>query len=187
MSNLKPWMVVAIVFGIFFIACLASIGYAVGKYNTAVRLENTIVAQYEQNQNNLSQYTNKIMEMVQVPSMYKNDYKEVVMDALQGRYGKDGSKAMFQWLKEHNINYDSSLYTKIQDAIVVERDKFEFEQKKLIDRKRVYDNMLGTFPDGVFLRVFGFPTEKIANVKIVKSEQTSKIFESGIDKGLKLN
>lgn len=184
---MKVWMIV----GAVFVAMLAVVGsfvmYGVSAYNGAIKTENTLVAQYEQNQNNLSQYSNKIGEMVQVPTMYKNDYKDVVTSALQGRYGKDGSKAMFQFLKEHDITFDSSLYAKIQDAMVIGRDKFENEQKKLIDRQRVYEDMLGTVPKGLIIKMFGFPTEKVKNIKIVKSGYSNDAFESGVENGLKIN
>jgi hypothetical protein len=168
-----------------FVACVAM--WVVGIYNTGVRTENSIVAQYEQNQNNMSQYSNKVMEMVQVPDMYKNDYKEVLTGAIQGTYGKDGAKQAMLWLKERNIDFDSSLYVKIQDAVSIGRDKFENEQKKLIDRQRAYEDMLGTVPKGVILGVFGFPTDKMDDIKVVKSDYSNKAFESGVENGLNIN
>jgi hypothetical protein len=177
--------------GAVFVAMLVCVGsfvmYGVSAYNGAIKTENSLVAQYEQNQNNLSQYSNKIGEMVQIPTMYKNDYKEVITGALQGRYGKDGSQAMFQFLKEHEINFDSSLYGKIQDAMVIGRDKFENEQKKLIDRQRVYQDMIGTVPKGLLLKMFGFPTNKVKEIKIVKSGYSNEAFDSGVENGIKLN
>lgn len=183
---MKTWMIVTGVFVALIVFVGSIIGYGVSVNNTAVRTENSLVAQYEQNQNNLSQYSNKIVEMVQVPEMYKNDYKDVITSALTGRYGANGSQAQFQWLKEHNINFDSSLYGKIQDEMAIGRDKFENEQKKLIDRKRVYEDALGTFPHGVLLKALGFPTDKIKDIKIIKSEYSNNAFETGVDNGLKL-
>lgn len=179
-------------FGLAIIVALVVFGgsvvmYGVGVYNTGVRTENSIVAQYEQNQNNLSQYSNKVMEMVQVPEMYKNDYKDVLVSAIQGTYGEDGAKQAMLWLKERNIDFDSSLYGKIQDAVSIGRDKFENEQKKLIDRQRAYEDMLGTVPKGLILGFFGFPTGKMDDIKIVKSDYSNKSFETGVENGLKLN
>lgn len=184
---MKAWMIAALFFVVFLVLAGSLIAWGVGKYNTAAKTENSLVAQDKACQSNLSQYSNKIAEMIQVPTQYKNDYKDVLTAALQGRYGKDGSKATFQWLKEHNIAFDSSLYGKVQDQIAIGRDKFENEQKKLIDRQRVYEDSLSTFPDGVFLKFFGFPTAKVANIKIIKSGYANEVYETGIDNGLKLN
>jgi hypothetical protein len=90
-------------------------------------------------------------------------------------------------LKEHNIDFNASLYTKVQDEMAIGRNKFEDEQKKLIDRKRVYDDSLGTFPQGMILKSLGFPTAKIANIKIVKSNYATDAFSTGVENGLKLN
>lgn len=183
---MQKWMVIVGTLVALVVFGASVLGYGVSTYNGAIKTENTIVAQYEQNQNNLSQYSNKIMEMVQVPEMYKNDYKDVVTSALQGRYGDGGSKATFQWLKEHDINFDSSLYGKIQDAMTIGRDKFENEQKKLIDKQRAYADMCQTVPKGLVLGMFGFPTDKLDDIKIVKSGYSNDAFESGQENGLKL-
>lgn len=158
----------------------------VGVYNGAVRMEKGVVAQYEQNQNNLSQYSNKIGEMVQIPTMYKDDFKEVLTGALQGRYGKDGSKATFQFLKEHEINFDSSLYAKIQTVIEAGRNHFEADQKTLIDKKRQYETKLDTFPGNIVLGALGFPKINLADYKILKSEYAADAFKKGVESGLKL-
>lgn len=184
---MKTWMVVVGVLVALFVMGASVVGYGISTYNGAITTENSIVAQYEQNQNNLSQYSNKIAEMVQVPDMYKNDYKEVVTAALEGRYGAEGSKAAFQWLKEHDINFDSSLYGKVQDAMTIGRDKFENEQKKLIDRQRAYQDMCQTVPKGLILGMFGFPTDKMDEIKIVKSSYSNEAFGSGVENGLQLN
>ena len=56
----------------------------VGLYNGAVKSEKGVEAQYEQNQNNLSQYSNKVAEAAQIPAMYRDDFSKVVTDALTG-------------------------------------------------------------------------------------------------------
>jgi len=184
---MKGWMIALVVLVGLVVVGGSFVVYGICLYNGAVRTENGLVAQYEQNKNNRSTYALKITEMFQVPDKYKSDLKEIIDAQMQGRYGKDGSQAAFQWLKEHNISFDSSLYAKVQDQITIGRDKFENEQKKLIDRKRVYEDTLGTFPRNLFLGALGFPTDKIKDIKIIVSSDTQQMFDSGIDEGLKLN
>ena len=46
--------------------------------------------------------------------MAKDDMKEVIETALTARYGQDGSKATWQWIKEQNPSVDPSLYKKLR-------------------------------------------------------------------------
>lgn len=158
----------------------------VSAFNTANMYEKKIVASHENLQNVLSQYQNKIGEMVQVPSMYKDDLKEVVSAAIQGRYGEGGSKAVFQWLKEQNPSLDVSVYSKIQVAIEGGRDRFTNEQTIFLDTKRAYETQLGSFLTGTFMRIAGYPKIDLDKYKIVTNVATEKAFETGIDEPVKL-
>src|SRR3989344_1726655 len=93
------------------------IGAVISFNNGAVRIENGVKAQYEQNKNNYDNYFKKLKEVSQVPAMYVDDMRKVWDGVMTGRYGQGGSKAMFQWIKEHNPTVDSSLYKKIQDVV----------------------------------------------------------------------
>ena len=80
------------------IALFAAIvgGSLIGTYNSFVTQENGLVAQYKQNQNNYSNYFNKLKEVAQVPSMQSDALSKLYKEVMAGRYGKDGSKAVFQ-------------------------------------------------------------------------------------------
>jgi hypothetical protein len=134
----------------------------------------------------LSAYSNKIAEAVQVPAMYRDDFIKVVNASMQGRYGDKGSQAVFQWLKEQNLNFDASIYKKLQQMIESGRKDFEIEQKKLIDLKRQYEVALQTFPRGAILLFLGFPKVDLKSFNIVTSEYSNEAFKSGTDKGMKL-
>lgn len=164
----------------------SAIGVGISANNEAVRMETGIAAQYSQCQNSLSQYSNKVAEAAQVPTMYKSDFKEIVSASMQGRYGQDGSKAAFQWLKEHNIAFDSTLYVQLQRMIEAGRNDFEREQKTLIDKRRQYETELGTIPSGVIMKVIGYPKIDLAKYDIVKSGYANEAFEKKQEDGLKL-
>ena len=172
--------------GMFISAILLAVVSFVTYYNYGNSIERQIEAAYEDNQNVLSQYTLKIQEMAQVPEMYKDDLKEVYTAAITGRYGKDGSSAMFQWLKEHNPNFSDKLYTKIQQVMEAGRNKFEHAQTKLIDLKRQYKTKLGNFWSGLWLKLIGYPKINLDDFKVVKSTKAVETFDSGIDSGVKL-
>lgn len=152
-------------------------GCAFGFRSDCIKAEAGIKAQYSENQNNYDNMWKTFREQAQVSSMYVNDLKKVFDGAIQGRYGKDGSKAVFQFLQEHNPNLDSSVYTKLQASIEAGRNRFEAEQKQLLDRKREYEVLLGSTAAIFVNPLLGFPRIDLSKFDIVTSEQTQKAFE----------
>lgn len=150
--------------------------------NYGAKMESTIEAQWKNNKNILSQYEQKILEASQVPAMYKDDMKEVVESAMTGRYGKDGSKAVFQWIQERMPNYDSTLYSKITDLIKAGRKDFEVGQTKFLDLMAQYEMQQNFAWRGMWLRIAGWPKKDMSKFKIVTTARTEDAFETGTEK-----
>ena len=155
----------------------------VGANNYGARIEAQLNAEYDNNQNILAQGQQKVMEAAQVPSMYKDDFKEIISADVQGRYGKDGSKATFQWLKEHDVALDSSMYKKIQQLIESYRDEFKNSQTKMIDVRRQYEAEQGLFWRGMWLRIAGFPKVDMTKFKPIVTDAVQEIYKNGKESG----
>lgn len=168
-----------VVAGILFVSYVSA-------YNYGNETENKIKALDSNRQNILAQYSLKVTEAAQVPEMYKNDVKEVFTSAITGRYGADGSKAMWQWLQEKNPQLDSVLYVKIQQIVESGRNKFENEQTLLIDVVRSYSNNLGYFWRGMWMRIAGYPKIDLTKYKPITSEHAQEAFKTGVDKGIEI-
>jgi hypothetical protein len=178
----------AAVAGIIVVALLAitAVVAYVSAANYGNRSEVEIKAVWENNQNVLGQYTLKIQEAAQVPEMYKNDFKEIISAAMQGRYGANGSQATFQWIKENNLSFDATSYNKMQTLIEAGRNEFQNNQTRLIDVKRAYETNLGYVWKGFWLSMAGYPKIDLAKYRPVVAGDTRQAFESGVQAPVKL-
>jgi hypothetical protein len=158
----------------------------VNAYNLGNRIENQIVAQNEKNQNTLSALSTKVMEAAQVPEMAKNDLKEVIKTAMEGRYGNDKTLLFKSVTEAYPGTLDASLYAKLQNLIEAGRNDFKNDQDMLIDKTRVYKTELGTLWTGTWLGFAGYPKINLDDYKIVISDHTAEAFKTKRDNGVKL-
>jgi len=172
--------------GITLIMGVVGVGSVIGINNNMVQQEAGLTAQYKQNQNNYDNMVKKVIEVAQVPAMAANDLEKLTKAAIQGRYGAEGSKAVFQFIKEQNPTVSAELYSKIQAVIEAGRNSFEADQKMLLDKKRIYETSLNTFPSGVVAKFLGFPKINLNEIDIVTSDRTEKAFGTKKDEAIKL-
>lgn len=177
---------VLLVLGVFVAVAFVGVSSYITSANYGNRAERGLEATYQNNQNILGQYTLKVQEVASVPEMYKNDLKEVVQAAVSGRYGAEGSKATFQWIKEHNPNVDSTLYVKIQQVVEAGRNEFQGAQTRLIDERRVYETNLGYVWTGFWLKLAGYPKVDLAKYSPVVAGDTAKVFETHTQAPIKM-
>lgn len=157
---------------------VSCVGTVISTNNSLVSMEQSIKAQYDQNRNNYDNMWKKFREVAQVPAMYTEDLKKVYDSAITNRYGAEGSKAMFQFIQEHNPTFDSSMYKQIQQVIESGRNSFEANQKMLLDKKRVYETRLGQFPTNFVASFLGFPKIDLNQFNIITSDQTDEAFRT---------
>lgn len=180
MNKMKGGAVLAvlIVVGILVaLAGIAGISY-ISAYNYGNQMENQLKAAQADNRNILAQYGQKVMEVAQVPTMYADDVQRVTREAIEGRYGENGSQAAFQWLQEQNPQLDASLYKQIQQVIEAGRTNFENGQRRQIDIRRQYETALGSFWSGMWLRIAGYPKVNLADYDIVSTSRADTAFET---------
>ncbi len=182
-------VLVGAIIAIAIILCLAVpaiFGY-VSAYNLGNRTENQLTAMLENNENIYANGTQKVIEIAQVPSMYAEQVSKVTREAIQGRYGQDGSKAVFQFLQEQNPQLDPAMFAKIQVVIEEFRNKFELAQRDMIDVKRMYNTQLGSLWTGFWLGVAGYPKVDMKKFEIVTTERARQTFDTKRDQGINLN
>lgn len=143
-------------------------------------------AEWNKSQNSLSTYTTKVQEVAQVPDMYKNDLKEIVEATFQGRYGQNGSQAVFQFIKEQNLSLDPQLYRQVQQVMESGRNDFQASQNAVIDIKRSYQTQLNSPWSGFWFKFAGYPKVDLNKYKVVVLNDVRQKFETGEDSVIKL-
>lgn len=172
MKTLQSKLMAAGAFAVVVIAVvLMLMNFSYG--NTEQRLRTDVQDQNRKIVANLDKMWKTISQQVQVTQQYASDFKEVALGMVKGRYGAKGSQAMFQWLKEHNISIDASIYKKVMTTIEAARMSFEREQRRLSEMGAEHKKLYVTVPAKWF--VDGEPVV----IKIISSEKTKAIVESG--------
>lgn len=153
--------------------------WGIGSYNNLVRQEEGIKASYEDMQNVHASIFNQIKSQGLSVEKYGDLVIQACNVAMEGRYGKMGSQAAFQWIQENNPTIQPQVMEKLQVAIEAGYNKFESTQRTKIDRIRIYQADLRSFPKNVFAELLGFP--KIDMEKYgatISSAETKKTFET---------
>jgi len=152
----------------------------IGVYNSCIRFENQISAVDKDMQNvHASMFNNMKSQGIAVEK-----YGDLVIKALEvamsGRYGKDGSQAGMQWIKEQNPSIDPKIFSKLQVVMEAGYNKFEATQRTKIDVVKSYKNHIQTFPNNILSGVFGFPRKSWADLEsIITTAETKKTWEKG--------
>jgi hypothetical protein len=154
--------------------------YALNTYNDLVRQENGIKATYEDMQNVHASVFNQIKSQGLVVEKYGDMVIQALDVAMSGRYGAGGSQAAMQWIQEQNPTIDPQTLAKLQTVIEAGYTKFEAVQRTKIDKIRIYQNTLQTFPNSLLANVFGFPRIDMAKYgRTISTSETKTTFETG--------
>lgn len=194
-TNIKALLIAGAAFLVIVITIFMSM---VGWFDTATKLENSTSAQWRNNQNTYDAFWKTVKETAQVPDKYKEDFKQLLVSETAAKYGPEGSKATMQWFQDRQINFDASMYRKVQDIIESGRADFKRGQTELLDKQRKVQDMTQSYWGGVMAKHYDFPRSMkgdfappkdsdgdgkltVLDYPIVTSARTQKAFATGQD------
>lgn len=164
------------------IAVVGVFGTYVSNFNTAVAFEANIDKFDKSSQNTLSSYTLKLKEAAAVPDMYLDGLRGIIKETFEGRYGEDGSQAVFQWIQEQNVQVDQQVFLKLQTIIDGGRNEFKQSQDRKLESCAAYEIKRNQFMSGFFMRMAGFPKKDIDDLcAVVIAGEVRDKFETKTD------
>lgn len=175
-------LLLCVVGGIITLAAFAISNY-LSYSNYAASIESKLEALFENNKNIMAQGQQRVLEIAQVPGMYRDDYAKLVHDDISGRYGADGAKAQMLWLKERNLNFDSSMHQKIQQEVAAFRIEYQNAQTVMLDVRRQYAESLDRPYDGFWLRLAGRPKVNLDKYKPITTAGVETTYANGREDG----
>ena len=146
--------------------------------NYGNRTEQQLKAKYQDNENVLSSGYQQLKGVAGVTKMATQDQIDLFKAAITGRYGADGSKAVFQMITENNPVQDPQLYRKVQQIVESTQKEFQASQTQMLDIKRSYETELGSVWKGMWLDFAGYPKIDLSKYVIISSEGASEAFRT---------
>ena len=177
---------VGIVVGVLLLITLGTAGTLMLMYQSlhddAIVSENQIELLTNQSENVLSTTTIKIQDAAGIAQVYTDDLKKVVEGAVSGRYGKEGSRATFQWIQEQNpVAMPETMFLKVQNIIDGGGSEFKISQDRKMEYCKPYQDKLGYLVRGTLLKMAGFPKKDVAKLCQVISDKASReAFDTGV-------
>ena len=183
----KALIIFLIVLGTLLVAGVSLAMGFIGFQNTCKDFEIQIEAQYTDNQNVYDNGYKEVLEKSQVPKMYTNQLKELYAGAMSGRYGEEGSQALFQFIQEQNPALDPEIFRQIQQSIETFRRRFTQAQRELVSKKQAYQRYYAATTSGRFYNMLrGYPKADMGRYDIVTSGRTEETFSTKKDEPLNL-
>ena len=176
---MKKFAIPAIIVGLVGMGLLAImlIAYGISSYNGAASTQNLYNMKVKDNSSEFDNMWKQISQVCQLADSKKDAFKDIFTSYADARTPDGAGKVMY-WVKENAPTLDLNVYDKAQNIIVAARNGWTMRQKELVGIATTYNDMLVTFPRGMFLKMFGF---KLIDPKVITSSRTEKAFETGKD------
>lgn len=116
-----------------------------------------------------------IKEKAGVAEKYRSAFEKIYPELISGRYREPGS-TMMKWIQESNPDFDTSLYSSLQQSIEVQRVTFSHAQQRMLDIIRERETLINSMPQGWFIR----NKQKIDYV-VIASDATNDVMQTRVD------
>jgi hypothetical protein len=157
--------------------------YFAGTHNRYVDLEN----QYDKQMTKLETFHDKMWKTIKsqtkITDKAKDGFKDIYVGIMEGRYSKGGGQMML-WLKEHNPQFDQTMYTKLMTTVEAQRNGFFKEQDIMQGIVKEGNDLVRKLPSSIVCSIMG---KKPFEFTPISSSVSKKVMETRIDDELHLD
>lgn len=163
-------LVALLVLGVLVAGALWAFGYTMGIRGDGIRQETALNAQYLENQNELSSFTNGFYEQLGIIQYKSEKLNEILEDYAKGRnFGADGQPSQAGFI---NAVVEAvpdlaglNIADRMMDYVQAGRERYRAKQEKLLDMLRRYDAWRSGEEEAlrwlVANKVWNFPTAQL--------------------------
>ncbi len=160
------------------------IGMYISHNDEAVRMKNGIIAQYDKDENSLAQLSLKVVDIIKIGDMSRDDAMAIITSAMKGKYGDSGATASFLWSADSPLQADISIRKQVATIIDGGRSNYEQSQNVRIDKCRQYNTSIDETIGGGMKKLIGHTKAEMKDYcTIVSSSHAKKAFATKIDSG----
>lgn len=116
----------------------------------------------------------------EVKESYAEDFKEVVKGMMEGRYSA-GDGSLMKLVVEQNPNLSPQMYSKVMDAIQIERTNFTKQQERMLDIIREHSTLCNKIPGKWFIK-----NKSAIEYTVISSTRAKEVMKTGIDDNVSL-
>ena len=116
----------------------------------------------------------------EVKNSYSSDFKDVVKSMMDGRYSK-GDGSLMKLVVEQNPNLSPAMYSRVMDAINIERTAFTKQQERMLDIIREHTTLCNTLPSKWFIS-----NKSVIEYTPISSTRAKEVMKSGVDDNVEL-
>ena len=171
--------VIAVIGIVVLVIGVGLFGYNVSVDNRSVMLNNKFDKQLGQIEAFHDTMWKTIKQQAGVTDKAKDAFKEIYTPLIAGRYSQ-GDGTLMKWVKEHNPEFGTEMYQKLQVSIESLRKQFFHTQTQILATVQEHDNLRERFPSKLFC------SAEPMQYEVISSTRSKAVMEAGVDDDVSL-
>ena len=170
-----------ITLGLFITFITLTIGFVVGSLNQEVTLRNSVKAQSDVQQAAYDKLWRKIAQETQITKASTATQEKLIESLVSGRQA-----SFIKFVQEQNPTtiFNQEQFNRLSNTVASERDGLFREQKVLVSKVQIYNNLMESTIAGTVLAMAG--RHKMEEPKLITSEKAAQASATGRDEDVKL-